>query len=180
MTKTLLQKIQGLQYFRGLQDLRRILIEFLQTATALETNSVIAGEMIIGSVAFPQGSPFTVGKKYRVDTLQVGDNFTNIGYTTVGVAFIATGTTPTTWTNNSSVSLIQQDLIIFYNDLAPTVVIENTNSLDYNIKITNGGFVANKTFPNIVGGSDINIVDNNTINFNAQNQPRYFKIEVYN
>jgi hypothetical protein len=42
-----------------------------------------------------------VGQKYIVDKLEVGDNFTNVGYVSEGVIFTATGTTPTNWSNGS-------------------------------------------------------------------------------
>lgn len=46
----------------------------------------------------------TIGKKYRIDTYVTGDDFTNVGASSnaSGVEFTATGTTPTTWTNASS------------------------------------------------------------------------------
>jgi hypothetical protein len=47
------------------------------------------------------------GKIYRINTFVAGDDFTNIGGTNVtGNVFTATGTTPTTWTNASSVVLL--------------------------------------------------------------------------
>lgn len=44
-----------------------------------------------------------VGKKYRIHTFVAGDSFTNVGAgsNATGVDFVATGTTPTTWTNSS-------------------------------------------------------------------------------
>jgi hypothetical protein len=44
-----------------------------------------------------------VGTQYIINTVEVGDNFTNVGYIGAGVPFIATGTTPTTWTNGTIV-----------------------------------------------------------------------------
>ena len=41
MAKTLIEKIKDLKYFAGLRDLKVILVEFLSTVTALETNSAI-------------------------------------------------------------------------------------------------------------------------------------------
>jgi hypothetical protein len=44
----------------------------------------------------------TVGKAYRIKDFIVGDDFTNVGGTNEdGNEFVATGTTPTTWTNSS-------------------------------------------------------------------------------
>jgi len=44
-----------------------------------------------------------IGKNYIIDTYVAGDDFTNVGGTNVsGSEFIATGDTPTTWANGSS------------------------------------------------------------------------------
>ena len=45
-----------------------------------------------------------VGKRYIIDTYNASDDFTNVGAASnaSGVTFIATGTTPTTWTASSS------------------------------------------------------------------------------
>lgn len=50
----------------------------------------------------------TIGKRYIIDTFVAGDNFTNVGASSnaSGVSFVATGTTPTTWTNSSSLRSI--------------------------------------------------------------------------
>jgi len=48
-----------------------------------------------------------VGKQYIIDTFVAGDNFVNVGGTNVtGNTFVATGITPTTWTNSSSLRRI--------------------------------------------------------------------------
>lgn len=44
-----------------------------------------------------------IGVTYRIDTLQAGDDFSNVGYTAPGVDFVATGTTPTVWANSTEV-----------------------------------------------------------------------------
>jgi hypothetical protein len=43
------------------------------------------------------------GVLYRIDTFNAGDDFTNVGAesNTEGIEFIATGTTPATWSNGS-------------------------------------------------------------------------------
>jgi parallel beta-helix repeat protein len=48
---------------------------------------------------------FIVGRKYRITTYVSGDDFTNVGAASNdnGVVFTATGTTPTTWTNGSTI-----------------------------------------------------------------------------
>lgn len=47
----------------------------------------------------------TIGKRYRLKDFIAGDDFTNVGAASNadGVEFIATGITPTTWTNSSEV-----------------------------------------------------------------------------
>jgi hypothetical protein len=47
-----------------------------------------------------------VGRTYILETFVAGDDFTNVGApsNTSGVVFIATGTTPTTWTNASTIT----------------------------------------------------------------------------
>lgn len=49
-----------------------------------------------------------VGKKYRIRSFASGDDFTNVGAASnaTGVEFVATGTTPTTWTNSSSLVML--------------------------------------------------------------------------
>jgi hypothetical protein len=48
---------------------------------------------------------FIVGRKYRITTYVSGDDFTNVGAASNdnGVVFTAIGTTPTTWTNGSTI-----------------------------------------------------------------------------
>ncbi len=49
-----------------------------------------------------------IGQRYILFTFVAGDDFTNIGAAsnTTGIEFIATGTTPTTWTNSSTIKPI--------------------------------------------------------------------------
>ena len=66
------------------------------------------------------GGTLTIGVTYEITNIQTGDDFTNVGASsnTNGVKFVATGTTPTIWTNSSELS---------YNNGAPVVtVLENT------------------------------------------------------
>jgi len=44
-----------------------------------------------------------VGVEYVINTLEVGDDFANVGFTFLGTPFTATGTTPTVWTNGTDV-----------------------------------------------------------------------------
>lgn len=50
--------------------------------------------------------PLVVGKRYTITNFVAGDDFTNVGATSnaTGISFVATGTTPTTWTNASQLT----------------------------------------------------------------------------
>jgi len=59
----------------------------------------------------------TVGYHYRIKSYASGDNFTNVGcpQNATGQCFIATGTTPTTWTNGSV--LVENEMGGFWVDM---------------------------------------------------------------
>ena len=63
----------------------------------------------------------TVGKKYIITDFQAGDDFTNVGASSnaTGVEFVATGTTPTTWTNGSTLrgTYSSSDFTVDYNEI---------------------------------------------------------------
>lgn len=74
----------------------------------------------------PQTSgSLVVGKEYIIDTFVAGDNFTNVAsivsgtINTDGCIFVATGTTPTTWTNSSSLRRTGATLIISADNAQP-------------------------------------------------------------
>lgn len=82
-------------------------------AENLRMISAGADEIDMGARQTPFTSGLlTVGKRYIISTYNAGDNFTNVGAASnaAGVVFIATGTTPTTWTNASA--LVQQGIIL--------------------------------------------------------------------
>jgi len=56
---------------------------------------------------YANSGTLVVGQLYTIVSFTAGDDFTNIGAAAnaTGQSFIATGTTPTTWTNGSSVAL---------------------------------------------------------------------------
>jgi len=79
----------------------------------------------MSTLAVPQFTGFlTIGKLYTIISFQAGDNFTNVGAAAnaTGQSFIATGTTPTTWTNGTRViqSVLEDwNLNAAYANLAP-------------------------------------------------------------
>jgi hypothetical protein len=54
-----------------------------------------------------------VGQQYVITDFQSGDDFANVGASSnnAGVKFIATGTTPTTWTNSSELTPVEEDIL---------------------------------------------------------------------
>lgn len=74
-------------------------------------------------------------KKYVILKLETGDNFSNVGYVSEGTPFIATGTTPTNWTNSTVVtdvnvaSLIAAETACVTNDRQEKWQIFNTASV---------------------------------------------------
>jgi|GEM_PF-4450783 len=56
----------------------------------------------------------TIGKYYRIKTYVAGDDFTNVGAASnaTGVEFLATGTTPTTYTNGSTIEALGETFSI--------------------------------------------------------------------
>jgi len=77
--------------------------------TEAEMQEYYAGTAIpykyIGASETEQTSgTLTIGKAYRINNWISADDFTNVGGANVdGTEFVATGTTPTTWTNSSTV-----------------------------------------------------------------------------
>lgn len=68
------------------------------------------------TVSLTEG-PLEIGVEYFIQALEQGDDFTNVGAPQIesGIRFIATGTTPTTWTNgtiviNNDLSKMQLDI----------------------------------------------------------------------
>jgi len=183
MAKTLLERIKSLQYYRGLQDLRILLIEFLSTITSLETNSVIVGKIRLNAEVASIGTPFIIGKVYRVITLEPGDDFSNIGYVAEDTLFTATGTTPTAWTA-SDVVFEDFEIVPHFNDIDVNLTTDiqkiGVGNTQYFLKITNNKFIDNKLYTSGLG--DLLPIDTNTIEVTSTLSTAftYFKIEVYN
>lgn len=67
----------------------------------------------IDATALITSGPLIIGQKYIISDFNAGDNFTNVGGTNVpGNVFIATGTTPTVYSNGSTLNLCSD--LIFY------------------------------------------------------------------
>lgn len=71
-------------------------------------NSVILSKYRGASQTIRTSGTLTVGKQYQIVNYVLGDSFTNVGAASnaTGVTFVATGTTPTAWTNASQLKQI--------------------------------------------------------------------------
>ncbi len=105
---------------------------YLQTDTTISTTPVRmqvwefhGGDLTSGTLE--------IGKKYRITNYIAGDDFTNIGAASnaTGVMFTATGTTPTTWTNSSTLN----EIVLIFDQYYPASAF--TASSEQSI-ITNG------------------------------------------
>ena len=177
MAKTLIEKIKDLKYFAGLRDLKVILVEFLQTVTALETNSTIVGEVTQINTIQTSGT-LIVGEIYQIDMINNTDDFSNIGFTFVSTPFVATGTTPTNWSNGSIARRIQRILRIDFNDIdvntLSKTIIDDSNNPTCQLTITNSKFIN----PFKVFGTNVTpkVIDSNNILIPVGR----FKIEIFN
>lgn len=92
----------------------------------------------------------TIGKEYVISVLEAGDDFSNVGYVSDKATFIATGTTPTTWTNSTEVinvsSSIADVLGVGVDTLVPTISY-GFNFDDYIVYFEKTGmFLNDKTY----------------------------------
>lgn len=108
--------VDGIQNFAG--DLQLIKIN-IKPDNSIDYECSIIGEggslfvdigdkLITGNpLKFETSGLLIVGRKYTINTFAAGDNFTSVAsvvsgtINTTGCVFIATGTTPTVWTNES-------------------------------------------------------------------------------
>lgn len=55
------------------------------------------------NTSYKVGGQLVIGKQYNIRELLVDDDFSNVGFTEVNSQFVATGTTPTRWVNQTKV-----------------------------------------------------------------------------
>ena len=175
-TKTVLQKINSLEYFDGLRAVKDILRNIFSSITSLETNSVLLYKREGNNEALTSGL-LTVGKRYLIYTLQLGDDFSNVGYILDTPSFIATGTTPLVWTNSTSVQYQNLTYSEIFNDTGAVLSIDEnaTNGTRLKLTSTNNIFSNDKYF---FTGEGTNLIyqDVNTV-YLPQGKG---KLEIYN
>jgi|DEB0MinimDraft_6_1074348.scaffolds.fasta_scaffold00215_19 hypothetical protein len=81
----------------------------------------------------------TSGARYRIDTFVSGDDFTNVGAASnaTGVEFVATGTTPTTYSNGSTLRSIGGVVQLFPENIESDGSIVDASSNELNAAATN-------------------------------------------
>jgi hypothetical protein len=152
-TATTAAKINGVKVYSA----------FLSQATT----SSVSGSLIVGEL-------------YRIDVVESGDDFSNVGLVNPVQEFVATGTTPTSWANGTEVFHLQNPVAtVMENTLGGTVVWQRVEGLPGNYTGTlASAFTANKTSNDSQSwavGSSLNVVnwnrtDNNTISLKSFSQ----------
>lgn len=123
--------------FTGSSSLRSITSSFKSRDNVINFANFIFGQS--GTNSSGQGiltsGSLIVGNGYCIQDYNAGDDFTNVGATAnlSGQFFIASGTTPTTWTNGSSLVSVPQSVHtrgLFLNDPVSTTATSFPAFLD--------------------------------------------------
>jgi len=126
-----------------------------------------------GGVEITSGS-LEVGQRYRITNFQAGDDFTNVGAGSNAndVEFVATGTTPTTWTNSSGITPIGAVVALLPENIESDGSIVDASSNELNavgtntsallVKVTESGTFTPSL---LLGGSSAGQVYNTTNTF---------------
>ncbi|MPM09000.1 hypothetical protein SDC9_55316 [bioreactor metagenome] len=103
--------------------------------TAVVVNGNLKADTIFGVTQMPfqsyvvkltenlqwaNSGPLVVGETYRIDALNAGDDFSNVGYMMPEMSFVATGTTPTNWSNGTYILNVTQSnpiVTVLYNSI---------------------------------------------------------------
>lgn len=120
-------------------------------------------------------APLIVGETYTIATYETGDDFTNVGAASNAqdVEFIATGTTPTTWTNGSLLDSAGNPVV---QSVSPANTLEDIvwtrNDVGEYLGTLEGAFAEGRTIIFVQGGSpSIGIgtyySDDDTVGFDA-------------
>lgn len=104
------------------------------TLAKAPTYKVVSGYVTQENIVLTEG-PLVEGKSYYISAYAATDDFTNVGASAneAGITFIATGTTPTDWTNASTLVDVEASypvLNIFENTLG-TITPSWSNGLPY-------------------------------------------------
>ena len=115
------------------EDVSPVLGDYTEVTAA---GSYTAGGIDLGAIstlfsvpAAATSGALIVGQSYVITTFVAGDDFTNVGAASnaSGVVFTATGTTPTTWTNASTVN---HNAVVFDSTVNPSWTADTLNATD--------------------------------------------------
>lgn len=138
--------------------------------TAILTESYNEISLVLTAVPTPLSSGLLViGRTYLIKVLAVGDNFTNVGFTAVNVPFIATGTTPTVWTNGTSVIT---PLVVGEQYLIQTLAVGD-NFTNVGFTSVNIPFVATKTTPTVWTNGTVVYITKETVEYTEKVEAEY-------
>ena len=154
LTQSLLRRGIDPNNFVRVQDLISIINELEDEINAipiLPIEPLKYKAIVSQTVIYLYSGLLVVGQKYIVDVLEAGDDFTNVGYVSTGVIFTATGTTPTNWSNGSSVVDVfeSQPIIdnVIFDTLPLTVSWGDDGTGNFTTILESAGlFRAEKTF----------------------------------
>lgn len=146
-----------------------------QSISVVESNMIGHVSCFISQIS--NGASLEIGKRYTIQELLTGDDFSNVGYVADETTFVATATTPLVWTADTEVFLHDDNINIIINSIDPNAEIYSIWGDKIEFKLTNGGFVTDKTYPDMNSLNSIQIIDENTIR--TQTGTGFFKIEVY-
>ena len=144
-----------------------VVVKYYKSYVALLTQTT--------TVLSPSALTLEVGKTYCILNLEVGDDFSNVGYVSNGVPFVATGTTPSVWVipigggggediirnygtivtdmdDSQPSTIILEDSVSLTNTYLTPIFIEDENAVGggayylFIIFEKEGEFLTNKTF----------------------------------
>lgn len=135
------------EVFLDITDLSKVKSLFLTTSSPVTYNFVAgAGDdfpldsavMLLGgsAQAFQKiveltGGTLVVGQQYYIQNYVSSDNFTNVGASSnaTNISFVATNTTPTTWTNGSTLATRSNELTSIFITNSSTATTATLNAV---------------------------------------------------
>jgi len=139
------------------------------------SGSSVAYNLVITQDANQTSGVLIVGRRYTVTTLEAGDDFANVGYVSTDVEFVATGTTPTDWSNGSNV--VPTPINSIDND----IYITRSQSGSYDATSDTAIFTTGKTFALPLGAPGYSLIQYSSLGYTQMyaNTNNAFRIETY-
>lgn len=150
---------------------------------------VYSNNLIIDHIIETSGS-LVVGRKYYIANFQLGDDFSNVGGTNSSdTFFIASGTTPTTWSNSSELECVDVTNQVLKNTFEGT--IEVSHDIETGLtSVTNDSeeFTDEKTEVIVIPNNDSNTslvstfwqrLNSNSLNIKRMSGSYTLKVTVY-